>query len=301
MEATEPLVFVSAGAGSGKTSVLGRDTSVSYWSAGVRHESGGGHLHPQSRRGAARIRSRLIILGRLDLAAELDQAPIGTIHSLCARIIRSEGLAHGLQTDFRVLDESEAAILLDDALERAWSRLIADSPAEDLETLARYAGLLRTVALDAFRGLRAAGHRNPVLSFPNPPDAAEAVSRLRSALDRLDEEVSAHGLPNPTSRNNYRKALTCREWLSVCRPEPSVIQKAAELVPHMSGEKAKALFGETKAALVDLCRLLGEQYLVGVARMANIFLRGLEPSTLNSRRRGMCSTSQISRSRLWLW
>ena len=277
VEATEPLVFVSAGAGSGKTSVLVERYLRLVLERGCSPREVGAVTFTRKAAGElrARIRSRLIILGRLDLAAELDQAPIGTIHSLCARIIRSEGLAHGLQTDFRVLDESEAAILLDDALERAWSRLIAESPAEDLETLARYAGLLRTVALDAFRGLRAAGHRNPVLSFPNPPDAAEAVSRLRSALDRLDEEVSAHGLPNPTSRNNYRKALTCREWLSVCRPEPSVIQKAAELVPHMSGEKAKALFGETKAALVDLCRLLGEQYLVGVARMANIVLRGL--------------------------
>ena len=47
---------------------------------------------------------------------ELAQAPIGTIHSFYARILRSFPVEAGIDPGFRVLEEMEASMLLNDAL-----------------------------------------------------------------------------------------------------------------------------------------------------------------------------------------
>ncbi|MBC7292873.1 MAG: UvrD-helicase domain-containing protein, partial [Thermoleophilia bacterium] len=45
---------------------------------------------------AGRIRAALIACGRADLARSLDAATIGTIHSLCAKLMRTHPLAAGV-------------------------------------------------------------------------------------------------------------------------------------------------------------------------------------------------------------
>ncbi len=49
----------------------------------------------------------------------LDAAPIGTIHSFCARLLRAHPAEAGLDPDAAVLDENQAAVLRAEAVERA--------------------------------------------------------------------------------------------------------------------------------------------------------------------------------------
>ena len=80
---------------------------------------------------AERLRRRLTELGDDEHARAVDGAWIGTIHGFCARLLRSQPLAAGLDPRFEVLEETAAERLADaaydDALE-AWARAPTPPP-----------------------------------------------------------------------------------------------------------------------------------------------------------------------------
>jgi len=51
-------------------------------------------------------------------ARRLAMAPVTTIHGLCARLLRENAIAAGIDPHFRQLDETEQSLLLRDALRR---------------------------------------------------------------------------------------------------------------------------------------------------------------------------------------
>ena len=118
-------VFVTAGAGSGKTSLLvGRYLSA-VLEDGCRPES-----LPTvtfTNRAAAELRDRirqgLVAGGRSDVAQRLDGAPIGTIHGLCARLLRASPVEAGVDPGFAVLDQDQTEILLADVVGRGLGRI----------------------------------------------------------------------------------------------------------------------------------------------------------------------------------
>lgn len=55
----------------------------------------------------------------LERYAAFDAAPIGTIHSLCAALLRAHPAEAGLDPDFAVLEEGQAGMLAAEAVERA--------------------------------------------------------------------------------------------------------------------------------------------------------------------------------------
>ena len=68
--------------------------------------------------------------------AAMDSARIDTIHGLCASILRGNAAEAGVDPGFEVLDEIEAALLLDDALDDVFRSLKAADPV--LELFAEY-------------------------------------------------------------------------------------------------------------------------------------------------------------------
>ena len=106
-------VFVSAGAGTGKTAVLVERFVRAVCDDGLDVDSI--LVITYTRRAAGelrtRIRAALAERGRHDLARELDGAWISTIHGFCARLLRAYPLAAGLDPRFRELDEAQAAVL----------------------------------------------------------------------------------------------------------------------------------------------------------------------------------------------
>ena len=91
-------VFVSAGAGTGKTSVLVERFVRAVCDEGLDVESV--LVITYTRKAAAELRSRiraaLVERGRPELARELDSAWISTIHGFCARLLRAHPFAVGI-------------------------------------------------------------------------------------------------------------------------------------------------------------------------------------------------------------
>ena len=114
-------VFVSAGAGTGKTSVLVERYVRAVCERGIDVESILVITYTRKAAGElrGRIRAALRERGRPDLARELDGAWISTIHGFCNRLLRAHPFAAGLDPRFRELEDAGAAVLRGEAFERA--------------------------------------------------------------------------------------------------------------------------------------------------------------------------------------
>ncbi|NSW58354.1 MAG: UvrD-helicase domain-containing protein [Armatimonadetes bacterium] len=145
MANTDRHQFLGAGAGAGKTTVL-----VGHYFELLR-----AGLRPSqlvavtfTDKAAAEMKARLREKCRekaveardaRDLSAddwegllhEIETAPISTIHALCARLLRENSLAAGLDPDFAVLDEIDSRILLDDVVRRTLLSRLGKEPTAD--------------------------------------------------------------------------------------------------------------------------------------------------------------------------
>ncbi|HEU5212502.1 MAG TPA: UvrD-helicase domain-containing protein, partial [Gaiellaceae bacterium] len=98
-------VFVSAGAGTGKTAVLVERFVRAVCDEGVDVDSMLVITYTKRAAGElrSRIRSELHARGRHDLARELDGAWISTIHGFCNRLLKAYPFQAGLDPRFREL------------------------------------------------------------------------------------------------------------------------------------------------------------------------------------------------------
>src|SRR3712207_1556393 len=154
------LVFVSAGAGTGKTTVLVERFANAVCGRGLPIESV--LVITYTERAAAelrsRIRARLLDLGRPDLARELDGAWISTIHGFCHRLLKAYPFAAGLDPRFRVLDDPQARVLQSEAFDGALGEFCAGGDRDRLALLSTYgARALRRMLTGVYDTLRAAG------------------------------------------------------------------------------------------------------------------------------------------------
>ena len=177
------VVFVSAGAGTGKTTVLVERFVKAVCERGLSIDSVLVITYTERAAGElrTRIRERLVELGRHDLARELDAAWISTIHGFCSRLLRNHPFEAGLDPRFRVLDESQARVLRSEAFDAALARFCADRSGERLDLLATYgARRLAAMLTGAFDRLRSAG-RTLELGAGAAADAAEAIAAFEDA------------------------------------------------------------------------------------------------------------------------
>ena len=121
-------LFVSAGAGSGKTFTLTRRIlwALSPESGPFIHNLDQVLAITFTKDAAAEIRERvrgaLIEEGMGDIALQVDDAWISTIHGMCSRILRAHALELGLDPEFSVLDESVSGPLMDRAVDTVIAR-----------------------------------------------------------------------------------------------------------------------------------------------------------------------------------
>jgi len=153
-------VFVSAGAGTGKTTVLVERFVEAVCERGLDIESLLVITYTERAAGElrGRIRARLAELGRHDLARSLDGAWISTIHGFCLRLLKAHPFAAGLDPRFRILDESQGRVLRSEAFEEALVEFCSSEQAERLQLLATYgASGLRRMLTSVYETLRSAG------------------------------------------------------------------------------------------------------------------------------------------------
>ncbi|MEX2212165.1 MAG: UvrD-helicase domain-containing protein [Gaiellaceae bacterium] len=186
----EGVVFVSAGAGTGKTAVLVERFARAVCERGLDvgsilvityTEKAAGELR-------SRIRARLVELGRADLARELDGAWISTIHGLCHRLLRAYPFAAEVDPRFRVLDDNQARVLQSEAFASALVEFCAGGAPERTALLSTYgARSLRRMLTGVYETLRAAG-RDLVLELGEGPRLDELLPALKEAARCLVEE-----------------------------------------------------------------------------------------------------------------
>jgi len=198
-------VFVSAGAGTGKTSVLVERYVRAVCDRGLDVESILVITYTRKAAGElrTRIRAALRARGRPDLARELDGAWISTIHGFCNRLLKAHPFAVGLDPRFRELEDAGAAVLRGEAFERALEQFCSTGDPERLRLLATYrADGLRRMLTGVYETLRSAG-RELELELGERPSLEEAIARLRSEAALLAADEAA----TPTQRRNSSEAL----------------------------------------------------------------------------------------------
>jgi ATP-dependent helicase/nuclease subunit A len=196
------LVFVSAGAGTGKTKVLVERFARAVCDEGIDVESILVITYTEKAAGElrSRIRSGLVERGRPDLARELDGAWISTIHGFCNRLLRSHPFAAGVDPRFRVLDESQGRVLRGEAFATALTTFCATDDPARLRLLAVYgADGLRRMLTGVYETLRSAG-RELVLELGEHTSLAARVDEFRETARCLAEDEGSGDAHRETAR-----------------------------------------------------------------------------------------------------
>jgi ATP-dependent helicase/nuclease subunit A len=257
-------VFVSAGAGTGKTAVLVERFVRAVCEQGVDIDSILVITYTKRAAGElrTRIRAELRKRGRMDLARALDSAWISTIHGFCNRLLKTYPFEAGLDPRFRELDESQAAVLSGEAFDDALGAFCRAGDPERLQLLTTYGARgLRRMITGIYETLRSAG-RDLVLELGERPRLDEQLEELRTAAGCLADDGSATDL--------QRASAAALVELVAGRPRPDEL---LDLSAHRAkGERAasyeEARLSVERAALDELAvrdRDLVQELLDGFA------------------------------------
>jgi ATP-dependent helicase/nuclease subunit A len=189
-------VFVSAGAGTGKTAVLVERFVEAVCDRGLDVESILVITYTKRAAGElrARIRAELRRRGRADLARSLDGAYISTIHGFCNRLLKTSPFEAGLDPRFRELDDAQASVLSSEAFDEALDAFCSPDDEERARLLTTYGARgLRRMITGIYETLRSAG-RELVLELGEGPPIGERLEELREAARCLVEDDAATAL-----------------------------------------------------------------------------------------------------------
>ena len=172
-------VFLRAGAGTGKTTVLVDRFSAAALDPEIGVEGVLAFTFTERAADQLRRRVRAALPG---LEEKVDHAWISTIHGFCRRLLASHPAAAGLDPRFRVIDEAEADRLAERAFDDALDSLVSEGDPAALELAAsnyRLLGMTRS----AYDELRSQGHPAPELPDPPMPDTEAHFRALAAAAE----------------------------------------------------------------------------------------------------------------------
>ena len=276
-------ILVAAGAGSGKTRLL-----VAYFVRALVDEG----TAPErliavtfTRKAAAeltaRIRERLEELRRPDLALALDEAMVGTIHSLCAGLLREHPLEAGVDPGFSILEAEAAALVEREVRDEIWYQAVEAASEGELDALGSHTALLRQEIVPLYKRLRGAGEEHPQVTIP-PGRPAEG---LRSRLAETVREALDAGAAAPRRTNSLASDLAklerCLSWIE--GPEAGLdpedqLRLSESCFPTKLTASMEPYFGPVRAALTSYRRSLAEQQLRPVVAVMNDLLARFDHS-----------------------
>jgi len=271
---------IRASAGSGKTGVLAHHHAALLLTAGLKPSEVVAVTFTEKAAGELQTRIQEVLnrgaSGQLDfqdrvalkpfeiegLLKEIPHAPISTLHSLAARIVREASLLTGFDPHFEVLDANQAHALKMQALSSALSRLLDQESAPLKELIRSYGfgtlkrqlvkmledwprwktplvGATRRVAQDTGDALLSEGQEIKIETALNETFAAvlsdyENSKRRRRALDFDDLEEEALKLlrDHPLITRHYRKlwkAYLIDEFQDVSEKQDALISALLEI------------------------------------------------------------------------
>jgi ATP-dependent helicase/nuclease subunit A len=156
---------VTAGAGAGKTTCL-KDTYLGLLDQGVT--PGQIVAITFTEKAAEEMRSRVVraVADRAQedstrdwrgLLTQVEWAPLSTIHSFCASLLREFGVLLGLDPDFAVVDENEFAALVDELIQDTLRGRLSRGDEGLRRLLAHYPSQIADYIGQAYRSLRTDG------------------------------------------------------------------------------------------------------------------------------------------------
>jgi ATP-dependent exoDNAse (exonuclease V) beta subunit len=251
------LTFISAGAGSGKTHRLTQILHQQLTSGDVRPS--GVIATTFTKKAAAelreRVRSYLLKQGNYALANAMGQARIGTVNSVCGGLLERFAFEAGLATEQQVLEESQAAIFIKQAIDSVcngpdMTRLLKITRRLSIEDWqGEMKGLIdkaraNDIDPDTLRTFAMQNARDLLSHFPKPT-ATEDLSvlllrEIRAAMPHLDKAIDS----KPVQKTiNYQKLLRSierglqqgsapwSEWVKLCKEQPEAgLKSIGELI-----------------------------------------------------------------------
>jgi ATP-dependent helicase/nuclease subunit A len=165
-------LFVEAGAGAGKTSSLvGRIVALVDAGVEIRSIAAITFTEKAAAELRHRLRAELTDAGHDEAAADVDHAPIGTLHAFARRLLNDYPVPAGLAPGFTVLDELESHLAFEERWDTLVDRLLED-PTPPGGAVDGGSELVELCALDNFR--LEVGGRRVATSFHENWDLVEA-------------------------------------------------------------------------------------------------------------------------------
>ena len=269
-------IFLRAGAGTGKTTVL----VDRLCSAALDPEVGIERIlaFTFTERAADQLRRRVREeLTERALSAEgterdellataetSDRAWISTIHGFCRRLLASHPAAAGIDPRFRVVDEAEADRLASRAFDSALEQMVEEGGSEALELAAANRPLtLLQMTRGAYDELRSHGDPSPALPEALRADSSAAISALIAAAREAHLEcVEAKGAKGELSRERIAAAA---ELDPEAEPGEELLEALAALAIVSDGNAFKGDACERYAEALKLARAAVAMRVLGLA------------------------------------
>src|SRR3954451_4188745 len=220
IERRDGSLFLHAGAGSGKTRVLVERFVRAALDDGVPVERVLAITFTEKAAAElkGRLRRRFLELGEREHAREAESAWVSTIHGFCSRVLRTNALLAGIDPEYRVLDEADAARLSIDAFDRALEEFVlraSSGGGERLDLVASYTpDKLQRMVTTVYSRLRSRGQRAPVLDPIPEPVVGEERAVLERALAAAGGRLGAVDAPNKTVLAALAQVEGCSKLLS---------------------------------------------------------------------------------------
>lgn len=191
IETQDRALFVEAGAGTGKTWVLVRrfmhllethpDWPLESIVAITFTEKAAREMRSRLRTAIEdKAREKPQVAHWQEHRLNMDRLQVSTIHSLCARILRENSIAAGIDPRFQVLDEQEADLLKEQAIQETIKALDEeDHPA--LELLASLRIFDLRAEMEAMLSKRGTLHQ----LFSNLDDPAALLERWKTGIEEM--------------------------------------------------------------------------------------------------------------------
>ena len=274
---TRPQVLVAAAAGSGKTRLLvasvvralvDEQLPIERLVAVTFTRKAGAEL-------AARVREALEACGRTDLALSLDSAMVGTIDSLCRRLVKERALEAEVDPGCGVLEAEAAELVKADVINRSWEAVAQQADEERLRALARHGAGLRRDVVALYDRLRALGQEEPRVDIPAGPPETEARRRLERAVGEALAEGVARDRPSASLQSDLEKLRELTAWLeepAQTRVGEAALLASAEYFPSRRTRTMEEHFAPVRAALTDYRCALAEPLLAPLTDLVNALL-----------------------------
>jgi ATP-dependent helicase/nuclease subunit A len=270
------VVFVSAGAGTGKTTVLVERVARAVLDRGLSLDSILVITYTERAAGELRdrVRERLREAGRRELAREVDGAWISTIHGFCSRILRMHPFEVGVDPRFRVLDESQASVLAAEAFADALNTFCAGREPERLGLLASYGARgLRSMLLGVYGRLRSAG-RPLELAIPHAGELPARVAELKAICESAVVDAAGRA-----ELEDYLSSLASEAPEGLCRfPDPPETAggEAAEATEAVRAAALEHVAARDRVLLEELLREVDIAYTRAKARESAVDFEDLQ-------------------------